>query len=344
MFPFNLYILALIASAGVTFASLPCWRRWSHRSGFVDDPGHRKIHDAPISLAGGLAVMTGVVIPLLAAAALIYGGLWMDRASGSGTASAAGSAVRSLVSPEIQGALAYGISARATQLGAILLGACGMVVLGWMDDKHELRPAIKFGGQLLIASIVAGAGVRITLFVDNLLFSYLVTVLWILTVTNAFNFMDNMNGLCAGLGAIGTWHFGSSAAIHGQYLVATLAFLVCGALLGFLPYNFPRASVFLGDTGSHLVGFLMAVLAILPHFYTNENPNALAVLTPLLLLAVPLGDLIWVVMLRLRIGKPFYIGDTNHLSHRLVRRGWGRSQAVLLIWLMAEALSCIAFL
>jgi UDP-GlcNAc:undecaprenyl-phosphate GlcNAc-1-phosphate transferase len=91
------------------------------------------------------------------------------------------------------------------------------------------------------------------------------------------------------------------------------------------------------------VGYLLAVLAILPHFYTSKNPHTLAVLTPLLILAVPLGDLVWVVILRWRLGKPFYIGDNNHLSHRLVRLGLSRTRAVLAIWLLAIAVGALAF-
>ena len=113
---------------------------------------------------------------------------------------------------------------------------------------------LKFGGQLIVALVVAAAGMRITLFVPSLLFSYCMSALWILTVVNAFNFMVNMNGLCAGLGAIGAGWFGVIAAGQGQYLVASMAFLVAGALLGFLPFNFPRAAAFLGDAGSHLTG------------------------------------------------------------------------------------------
>jgi UDP-GlcNAc:undecaprenyl-phosphate GlcNAc-1-phosphate transferase len=100
----------------------------------------------------------------------------------------------------------------------------------------------------------------------------------------------------------------------------------------------------LGDSGSHLVGYLLAVLAILPHFHTASHPRPGAVLIPLLVLAVPLADLVWVVWLRWRIGQPFYQGDTNHLSHRLVRRGLTRTQAVLVVWLVAEALSLLAYL
>src|SRR6185369_1616445 len=169
------------------------------------------------------------------------------------------------------------------------------------------------------------------------------TILWILTVINAFNFMDNMNGLCAGLGAVGSWCFAIIAAGNGQYLVAIVALMTFGALLGFLPYNYPNARAFLGDSGSHLVGYLLAVLAILPHFYTVRHPRHWAVLIPLLVLAIPLGDLVWVVILRWRMGKPFYIGDTNHLSHRLVKFGLNRTQAVLVIWLLAIAIGALAF-
>jgi UDP-GlcNAc:undecaprenyl-phosphate GlcNAc-1-phosphate transferase len=156
--------------------------------------------------------------------------------------------------------------------------------------------------------------------------------------------MDNMNGLCAGLGVIGSWWFALVAALDGQYLVGLIAFLTLGALLGFLPFNFPRAQAFLGDAGSHLVGYLLAVLAILPHFYTRGHPRRFAVLIPLLVLAVPLADLAWVVLLRQRRGQPFYVGDTNHLSHRLVRKGLTRTQAVIVIWIIAATLGGLSYL
>jgi UDP-GlcNAc:undecaprenyl-phosphate GlcNAc-1-phosphate transferase len=322
-FPYNVYLAAFAGALATTLLSLPLWRRWCVRTGHVDDPGQRKIHESPIALGGGLAVLTGILVPTLVAVALVK-----FHIAGLNSA-----------------ALIHGLDKRKIELAAILFGAVAMVALGWWDDKHELRPLAKFVGQILIAAIVAAAGVRVTLFVHNVVFSYAITILWILTVINAFNFMDNMNGLCAGLGAIGAFYFAESAAVPGDYLVALIALLACGALLGFLPYNFPRATVFLGDAGSHLVGYLLAVLAILPHFYSQKSDlNKLAVLTPLLVLAVPLADLVWVVILRWRMGKPFYVGDNNHLSHRLVRSGLSRTRAVLLIWLIAAAVGALAFL
>ena len=117
---------------------------------------------------------------------------------------------------------------------------------------------------------------------------------------------------------------------------------MCGALIGFLPWNFPNARAFLGDAGSHLVGYLLAVMAILPHFYTKQNPRPLAVLAPLFVLAVPLLDLAQVSLFRTLNRKPFWIGDTNHLSHRLARAGLSRVRAVLLLWLAAVMIGAIA--
>ena len=313
-FPLNAYLIAFVAALVASAAALPWWRRWCGRVGLVDDPGQRKIHSTPMPLAGGLAVLTGLLLPLLAGWLALQLG-WVPEATA--------------------GPVWHGFGRRGVELAAILAGAVGMVLLGVWDDKVELGAGVKFAGQAAIALLVAAAGVRITLFVPSVVFSYAITVLWILTVINAFNFMDNMNGLCPGLGAIGAAGFGAIAALHGQYLVASLAWLVCGALVGFLPYNFPRASAFLGDAGSHLVGYLLAVLAILPHFYSAKHPRPLAVLSPLLVLLVPLADLVWVVILRTRLGKPFYVGDTNHLSHRLVRRGLSKAGAVAVIWALA---------
>jgi UDP-GlcNAc:undecaprenyl-phosphate/decaprenyl-phosphate GlcNAc-1-phosphate transferase len=320
-FPFNYFLAAFTGAFLTTLLALPLWRRWCLRIKLVDDPGQRKIHDAPVPLAGGFAVLTGILLPLAAGAVALKLGLNITNQTHL---------------------LAHGLNRRALELGAIALGAVAMVGLGWLDDKHELKPLPKFIGQLLIAALVAVACKRITLFVHSEWFSYTVTILWVLTVINAFNFMDNMNGLCAGLGAIGALLFAIIAAAHGEYLVAIIGFLMCGALLGFLPWNFPNARAFLGDAGSHLVGYLLAVMAILPHFYSKQNPRPLAVLSPLLVLAIPLADLTWVVILRARNRKPFWIGDTNHLSHRLVRAGLSRTRAVLLIWLAAVIIGLTA--
>ena len=321
-FPYNFFIAAFTGAFLTTLFGLPRWRRWCLRTNLVDDPGHRKIHDSPIPLAGGFAVLTGILLPLLTGAILLKFGFVKISATAL---------------------IIHGINRRGLELAVLGLGAVVITILGWLDDKHELKPLAKFIGQLVVAVAVAAACKRITLFVHSDIFSYAITVLWLLTVMNAFNFIDNMNGLCAGLGTIGAFLFALIAANQGEYLVALTGFLMCGALLGFLPYNFPRAGVFLGDAGSHLVGYLLAVMAILPHFYNKLNPHPLAVLTPLFVLAVPLLDLAQVSLFRTLNKKPFWIGDTNHLSHRLVRAGFSRTNAVLLLWLAAILAGLIAF-
>ena len=327
-FPYNVYLCAIVGAALMTSLTMPLWIAWCQRTGTVDDPGQRKIHSLPVPLGGGLAVMTGMVIPLLAGALLLVlpTGWIFDSIT--------------------IGLLKHGLGRRALELAGIVFGAFGMLLLGFWDDRVELKPGIKLLGQFLIATVVAATGVRISLFIPNLLFHYVITVLWIVTLVNALNFMDNMNGLCAGLGVIGACCFGLLSAGGGDYLVASIAFLVAGSLIGFLPWNFPNGKVFLGDAGSHLVGYLLAVLAVLPHFYSprQSHPNEFKVLIPLLVLAVPLADLVSVVILRWKIGQPFWVGDNNHLSHRLVRAGMTRSGAVMTIWIMAALTGALAFL
>jgi UDP-GlcNAc:undecaprenyl-phosphate/decaprenyl-phosphate GlcNAc-1-phosphate transferase len=340
-FPWNVYVAAALSAGVFSALSLPLWRKWCLRIGLLDDPGHRKIHQDPVPLAGGLAVATGILLPIILGPLLL---LFFGGTQSLAPQTAAHYQILMPLDSHAESLLRYGLNRRFVELAGILVGALGMLSLGWLDDKHELSPKLKFIGQVLIALLVAASGARITLFVPSPVFHYLVTMLWILTVVNAFNFMDNMNGLSAGVGAIGSWYFATLSAAQGHYLVALIAFLTFGALLGFLPYNFPHARAFLGDSGSHLVGYLLAVLAILPHFYTSRHPRPFAVLIPLLILAVPLLDLLWVVILRWRMGQPFYIGDTNHLSHRLVRAGWTRTGAVALIWSLAAITGGLSYL
>lgn len=322
IFPFDFFIAAFFSAFVTALLALPLWRQWCLRHNLVDDPGQRKIHNTPVPLAGGFAVLTGILLPLMAGAVLLKLD-FIKIASAS--------------------LILHGLDRRALELGALAFGAVAITLLGWLDDKHELKPLPKLLGQFLVAVIVAAASKRITLFVHSEIFSYAITILWLLAVINAFNFMDNMNGLCAGLAAIAAFLFALIAAAKGEYLVAITGFLMCGALVGFLPWNFPHARAFLGDAGSHLVGYLLAVMAILPHFYTPQEPHPFAVLAPLFVLAIPLIDLVQVSLFRALNGKPFWIGDTNHLSHRLTHLGLSRSSAVLLLWLTAAivgALTC----
>jgi len=304
----------------VSAGTLPFWRFCCKSIGLMDVPGYRKIHDSPVPLAGGLAVITGLAIPILFVV----------------LCACLGSLPESFAH-----IVSYGLSNRGWQLAAILVGSIAMLALGMLDDSRDLLPKWKLLGQVIIALAVAASGIRVTMFVDSDIFSYAITVLWILTVTNSVNFQDNMNGLCPGLGIICGWFFAWHAGLEGQYLVATLAFLFSGALFGFLPFNFPKGRVFLGDGGSHVVGFVLSVLAVLPDFYSDDTPYKWLIITPILILFIPLTDLISIIVIRCRLGQPIWVGDNNHFSHRLVRSGHPKTRAVLLLLLISAVIGAL---
>ena len=323
-FPAGIYLLIFIVGAVTSGLCAPFWIRLTRNWHLVDHPGHRKIHRDPIPLAGGLIVSTGLVIPILAAIIAI-------RCSFP------------LLDAQIIDLSSYGLSTRSWQLAGLVIGALGMLMVGLIDDRHALPPGQKLLAQALVALLVALTGTRITLFIPSAFISYVITILWFLTLVNAFNFTDNMNGLCTGLGMISALILALHSALPGHYLVSSLGFLVAGALFGFIPSNFPHARAFLGDAGSHLVGYLIAALAVLPHFHHEAQPNRLGVFAPLLILGFVALDLCWVVVFRIRRGKPIYVGDTNHLSHQLVRRGYSTTRAVIVIWIGHALIASLSF-
>lgn len=322
-FPLNIYLAALAVSFALSALSVPFWISWCSKHGLVDDPGHRKIHHTPVPLAGGWAILSALVL-LLLLGMMLFG--WPGFAASKITA------------------LTHGVHRRLPEISGLIAGALGMLILGWQDDRRELRAGPKFLGQCACALAAAFSGFILPVVPGIPWIGFLATMLWVLTVTNAMNFMDNMNGLCGGLSAIACFGFGVRAATHGQYLVATLAFMFCGAIAGFLPFNFPKGRAFLGDTGSHLLGYLLSVLPLAGQAAAKPHESAAPFPAALIMLAVPLLDLAWVVLLRWKLGKPFYIGDTNHLSHRMVRAGMTPITAVLSIWLLAALAAFLACL
>src|ERR1051325_9924427 len=312
------FVFDIAFLAGLFLTPLCC--RWSVNSGLLDDPGPRKIHNHPIPLLGGLSVFLAFTLTVLAG---FFGLLWCGDSLG--------------LSEFVEGAKKV-----SSRLFVVLFGGMFMVGLGLRDDKQDLHAGAKLAGQVLVAFFVALSGLRIHLFFESTILSYLTTVLWIVLVTNALNLFDNMDGLCGGVGLICAAFFGLIAAINGQFFVCVLAMAFCGALLGFLPYNFHPARIFLGDSGSHFVGYMLSVLTIVATFYASNRHTALAVIIPLIVLSVPLFDMCTVSLIRALNGQPFYRGDANHLSHRLVRAGLPRPAAVVVIYLITCALSLSA--
>ncbi len=326
--------IALAAVAGSFVLSvLLTWgvRGWARRRGFVDRPGGHKRHAQSVALGGGIAIFLSVALPVLA-------GVLLARFL------ATGAALPDWLPPFLAPHLS-GIAEKLPLLLAILAGALILHVVGLVDDIRALGPWSKLAVELPVAlTLTAGCGIRAAEALGPAL-SIAVTTFWIVLIVNAFNFLDNMDGLSAGVAAIAAAIFACSATLSGQIFVPTLAWVLVGALLGFLWFNFSPASVFMGDAGSMVVGYLLAVLTILTTYYDpGQGYRPVGVLVPLVVLAVPLYDVASVVAHRLKAGESPFRGDQRHFSHRLVNRGMSTRSAVLTIYLATAATSASALL
>jgi UDP-GlcNAc:undecaprenyl-phosphate GlcNAc-1-phosphate transferase len=225
-------------------------------------------------------------------------------------------------------------------LGWTLVAATlALHALGVIDDRRPLGPGIKLAAMAAAAAVIAwGTNTRLLELLDPHVggswLSIAVTVVWFLAVTNAFNFIDNMDGLSAGVAAIAGACLLATSLLAGQLFVPALLTLVVASACGFLVLNFPPARLFMGDGGSLVLGFLLAFASVratyLPGAGAAFEPHAL--FTPLIILAIPLYDLVSVVAIRLAQGKSPFVGDLQHFSHRLVNRGLSRRAAVLIIY------------
>ncbi|MBN2471065.1 MAG: undecaprenyl/decaprenyl-phosphate alpha-N-acetylglucosaminyl 1-phosphate transferase [Anaerolineae bacterium] len=218
---------------------------------------------------------------------------------------------------------------------AIGAGASWMALIGLIDDRQGMSFRAKLLAQLVAALVVAWAGIQIKLVYVPAI-DLLLTVFWIVALTNAVNFLDNMDGLAAGLTGIAAAFFFILAAGEGQGLVSSLAAAIAGAALGFLIFNFNPASIFMGDMGSQVLGFILAVLAIKLRFATAPGISTWSV--PLLVLGLPIFDISLVVFTRLREGRSPAEAGKDHTSHRLNQMGLSPRRTVLVLYGV-----CIAF-
>jgi UDP-GlcNAc:undecaprenyl-phosphate GlcNAc-1-phosphate transferase len=225
------------------------------------------------------------------------------------------------------------------QLASILIGAAWVSALGAWDDRYGLRPAYKLLGQLAAAAYLVVSGVHVS-FLPSPYLNWMVTIVWLVGLTNAINFLDNMDGLSGGVVAIAAGFFLLLAVQSGQYLVGGLAAALLGASVGFLFYNFNPASIFMGDTGSLFLGFTLAALAIKLRF--PGNAAIVTWMVPVLVLGLPIFDTTLVVISRLRRGVHPVTPGKDHTSHRLVRLGFTRREAVLTLYLVAGMLGMVA--
>ncbi|NQU95507.1 MAG: undecaprenyl/decaprenyl-phosphate alpha-N-acetylglucosaminyl 1-phosphate transferase [Candidatus Omnitrophica bacterium] len=228
-----------------------------------------------------------------------------------------------------------------SQMYGILAGGIILMTLGMIDDKLGMMPKMKLSGQILAALIVYKAGVRVITFEDYYV-SMFFTVFWIVGITNAFNLLDNLNGLSSGIAGISAIFFGVMALLNSQVYVAVLAFALAGACFGFLKHNFPEAKIFMGDSGSMFLGFTLACIAILGSWETEKI--SLSFCLPILVLGYPIFDTTLVTFLRIKEKRSIFIGGKDHSSHILASLGFKKKRAVVLIYVICMMLGLAAFL
>jgi UDP-GlcNAc:undecaprenyl-phosphate GlcNAc-1-phosphate transferase len=193
---------------------------------------------------------------------------------------------------------------------------------------------VKLALQMASAVPLILAGITIKSFVPGDWPGAVFTIMWVVLLTNSFNFLDNMNGLSSGIACVCALNFYLISRLGGEYFMMALLAVFIGSLLGFLRFNFPNARLFMGDSGSLFIGYMMAALSIKVTYYEVGVPTQLPVIAPLVVLGVPLFDTASVMFIRWRNRKPFMQGDQNHFSHRLVSLGFSRVRAVMFIWLV----------
>jgi UDP-GlcNAc:undecaprenyl-phosphate/decaprenyl-phosphate GlcNAc-1-phosphate transferase len=299
-------IYALLIAAVITFALTPVAMRAAWRLGVVDRPGGRRIHDRPIPLLGGVAILLGIVVAVLP-------NLDVDR-----------------------------------RYASILIGAGLICLLGVFDDRFGIPPLPKLLGQIACAAIPVATGMTIDSItipfiepstVSFGLLAYPLTMIFIVAVANVVNLADGMDGLAAGVCGISALTFAILALSLGRISAGVMAAAVAGACLGFLPWNFNPAKVFMGDSGALVLGFLLACVSIQG---VMKTAAALSLVFPLVVLLVPILDTSFVILKRLKSGRSIASADKNHFHHRLLRVGYTQRQAVGLLYAWSAVLAAFA--
>jgi UDP-GlcNAc:undecaprenyl-phosphate GlcNAc-1-phosphate transferase len=275
----------------------------------VDRPGRRKVHRYPIPRVGGMSIALAYGVSLISLSDI--GGSLPDYRS---------------------------------PVWALIMGAGIVFVIGLLDDLFDLKPVFKIAGEVAAASVVFWNGIRVDALGGvslPLWLSFAVTIAWLLLTTNALNLVDGLDGLCAGMGLLATLTLFGAAAIYGNDPLAHATLPLAGALLGFLCYNFNPATVFLGDSGALLIGFLLGCYGML---WTQKAATLLSVTVPLLALSIPLLDVALSVLRRFLSNRPIFSPDKGHIHHKLLDQGLSPKKAVLILYAVSALPAAVALL
>ncbi len=298
-------VLAALVAAAVTPLSIFI----APKLGAMDVPkDKRRVHNKPMPRFGGIAIFAGIMVGL---------------------------AVFAQGRPHVD---------------AIMVGCTLTYILGAIDDVKGMKPIIKFAGQVVCASVVFAMGLRIQ-FITNwfgtghmnlgIAACYILTVIWLVAITNAVNLVDGLDGLAAGISAISALSIAYVSYIHGWYFPTTCMMVLAGACVGFLPYNFHPAKTFMGDGGSQLLGFALAALSILG---TVKSATLFVVVIPALVLGLPIFDTLMAIIRRTLRHQSIGTADKEHLHHRILRAGFGQRRAVLLMYSLSGIMGITAIL
>lgn len=294
-------LIALFTSFLLTFPVRKIAIRWN----IVDLPNYRKIHTEVTPRFGGIAIFIGSMLGLL----YLY--------------------------------------PKNEHMFAIILGALVIVITGTLDDRYDIRPSVKLTGQFIAASFLVSSGLiieQITLpligQIDLGFVSVLVTVFWVIGITNAINLIDGLDGLAAGVSAIALFTIAVMAIFMDNVYVLSMSIILFWSILGFLPFNFFPAKVFMGDTGALFLGFMIAVLSLLGF----KNVTMISFIIPILILAVPIFDTAVAIVRRVIQKRPISSPDSSHLHHRLVKLGMTHRQTVVFMYVLSGMFGVAAIL
>jgi len=303
-------VLSFLVATAVAAVATPLAARLARRLGAVDHPRERGLAERPTPLLGGLAIL---------AAVLVAGWIWLP--------------------PKILLHHVHGGPpgpAGVVHMWAVIAGACLITLIGAIDDVRELPPLVKLVGQIAAALIAVEGGAVVTAvnlpFVHQLTFPNaggVLTVIWLVALMNVVNFSDGVDGLAAGLCAIDGVAFAIIAADLGVNGAPVLAAITAGGALGFLFHNFYPASVFMGDAGANLLGYLLGVIAVVGSLKTNA---LVALIVPLVILVIPFLDTGFVIAKRLKYGRKPWSADANHFHHRMARIGFSQRKTVIYLY------------